>query len=140
MPSKRETALAALADALLATGAEVWRGTDINRPIPPGGLIEVAEGEATEEAMLSPLAYDVAQSVEILVAITADDEAARDTALDALLSAIHALIIADRTLGGTVDDVLLASPSFAALEADGAAKAARIPATLHFHTTGSPLA
>jgi hypothetical protein len=139
MPSKRETAVAALATLLLGTGADVWRNTDLDRAIPVAGLIEVTEGDATEEAMLSPLAYDVAQSVEILAAVTADDEAARDTALDTLLSTIHTLIAADRTLGGAVDDTVLASPSFAAFEADGAAKVARIAATLHFHVTTTPL-
>ena len=137
--SKREAAVQALAEALLATNAEVWRGTNLSRPIPPEGLIEVTEGEAAEEAMLSPLAYDVAQAVDITAAVTADDEPARDSALDALLTAIHGILIADRTLGGAIDDITLASPSFETLEADGAAKVARIPATLHFRTLASPL-
>ena len=133
------TALQALATLLLTTGAEVWRGPYLGRRIPPEGLIEVAEGEAVEEAMLSPLAYDIAQAVEITVAITADDEPSRDTALDTLLSAIHTAIVADRTLDGAMDDITLGAPSFESLEADGAAKVARIPATLHFHTLASPL-
>jgi hypothetical protein len=139
MPSARETALAGLSAVLLQTGATVWRDTDINRPIPPGGLIELTDGEAFAEAMLSPIAYDIAQQAEILVAVTADDEPARDAALDALLSSIHSLITADRTLDGAVDDTELGTPGFEAFEADGAAKAARIPCVLHFRTTGSPL-
>jgi hypothetical protein len=139
MPSARETALAALADALLPTGAEVWRGTDINRTIPPAGLVEVEEGDAVEEAMLSPLTYEVSQQATLSVAVTAADEPARDAAMDALLSAIAALLVADRTLGGAVDDLTIGSPSFEAIEADGAGKIARVPCTLHFHVIGSPL-
>lgn len=139
MPSARETALSALATILLETGAKVWRDTDITRAVPPAGLIEITEGDAIAEPMLSPIAYDVSQQAEILVAVTADDEPARDTALDALLAAIHTLVMADRTLDGAVDDTELGPPSFEAFEADGAAKAARLPCILHFRTVGSPL-
>lgn len=140
MASKRETALDALADALLDTNAEVWRDTDLARAIPPDGLIEVTEGDATTETVLSPLGYHIDQAAEIRVAVTADDEPARDLALDTLLAAISALILADRTLGGAVDFAEIGPPSFEALEADGAAKAALFTVTLSFYAAGSPLA
>lgn len=139
MPSKRETAVAALATLLLDTGATVWRGTDLERDIPPTGLIEVVEGEATETPLMSPLGFDVEQPVDVLVAYSAADEHARDSGLDALLASIHALVVADRTLSGTVDDIQIASPSFAAIETDGAGKVARIPVTLSFYIAGSPI-
>lgn len=139
MSTTRESALTALSTALLITGATVWRGTDLARTVPPEGMIELSEGDASETALLSPLRWEIDQQTEILVAVTADDEPARDAALDALLAAIHTAINTDRTLGGAVDDCILGSPSYEPIEADGAAKVARLACTLSFFTTGSPL-
>lgn len=140
MGTSRETALSALA-TLLAEGttATVWRGTDLEREIPPGGMIEISEGDSSDTALLSPLRWEIDQQAEILVAYTAEDEHARDSGLDAILATIHTLVSADRTLGGVVDDAILGSPSYEAIEADGAAKVARLTCTLSFFTTGSPL-
>lgn len=137
--STRESAISAFATLLLGTGAQVWRGTDIERDIPPEGLIEIAEGDASEQALLSPLRWEIDQQLDVLVTVSAADEPARDTALDALLGQIHTLVTADRTLSGAVDDTILASPSYMPFEADGAAKSARLSCTLSFFTTGSPL-
>lgn len=135
----RETAIQALATLLLQTFAEVWRGTDLARTVPPWGMIEINEGESSDTPLLSPLRWEIDQQVEILLAVTAADEHARDAAMDALLVQVHTLVTADRTLGGAVDDTILGSPSFEPIEADGAAKVARLPCTLSFFTTGSPL-
>lgn len=140
MPSKRETAMAALCSALLDTNAVVWRGTDLSREITPDGLIEVTEGDAATEIVLSPLGYHIEQAAEIRAAVTADDEHARDLAMDALLGSISTLILADRTLGGAVDFAEIGLPSFEALEADGAARVALFTVTLSFFASGSPLA
>lgn len=139
MATKREVAITALSTLLLQTFAEVWRATDVPRDIPPWGLIEVAEGDSVEQPLLSPLRFEIDQQVELYVSITAEDEHARDAALDALLGQIHTLVTADRTLGGAVDDTMLGSPSYEPFEADGAAKVARLPCTLSFTTTSSPL-
>lgn len=139
MPSARETAINALATALLATDAQVWRATDLVRDIPPEGLIEVAEGEATSETSFSPLRYHVTQAAGLRVAWTAADEPSRDAALDALLIRINSTLLNDRTLGGAVTWLEVGDPSFEALEADGAAKVALVPITLFFTATGSPL-
>lgn len=138
MASKRETAMAALAALLLETGVEVWRHTDLARAIPSTGLIELREGDAVATPLLSPIGFDVEQDAEILVMVSSDDEPTRDAALDALVSQIHALLIADRTLGGAVDDSQLGAPSFDALEADGAGKVARLSCTLSYFTLGTP--
>lgn len=140
MPSKRETAIQALADALLATGAEVWRATDLARAIPPAGLIEVAEGEAASEISISPVRYHVNQAAELRVAVTADDELAAAASLDALLIRINATLVADRSLGGATETLDLGEPSFEALEVDGAGRVAMVPVRLFFTATASPIA
>ena len=140
MASKRETAVQALAEALLATGAVVWRGSDLRQEIPPEGLIEVTEGDAESEISFSPLRYHVAQLCELRCAVTADDEPARDAAMDALLIRLSATLVADRSLGGATETLELGEPSFEALEADGAAKVALVPVRLFFTATASPLA
>lgn len=140
MATSREAAISALVAVLLAgTSAAVWRGTDLARDIPPEGMIEVSEGEASESPLLSPLRWEIDQQVEILVSVTAADEPSRDAAMDALLAAIHTAVTADRTLGGAVDDAILGSPSYEPIEADGAGKVARLVCTLSFFTTSSPL-
>lgn len=136
----RESALSALATLLAqGTAAIVWRGTDLEREIPPDGMIEISEGDAEETPLISPLRWEIDQQAEIIATVTAADEYARDAALDALLAQIHTLVSADRTLGGAVDDAILGSPSYAAFEADGAGKSARLTCTLSFTTTSSPL-
>lgn len=141
MSSKRETAMTALAAALLETNAVVWRDTDISREIPPDGLIEVTEGDSNiESIMLSPLSYNMEQPAEIRAAITEADEDLRDAAMDRLLLAIAAQIEADRTLGGAVDFAEIGPPSFQSLEADGAAKVALLTIILSYNAPGSPLA
>jgi hypothetical protein len=132
--------MAALVTALDATGATIWRDTDLTRDIPEGGMINVAEAEYTPEVVLSPLSYLHEMPAEITVTIVAPDEAARDAALDVLLLAISEALTADRTLGGAVEWLDISVPGVLPFEANGAAKAARFVITLCFTTAGSPLA
>ena len=137
--SARETAVAALAELLRQTGATVWRDTDRELDIPPEGLIIVGEGDPTETALLSPLRWEIDQACDIQAIVTAEDEHVRDAALNTLLASIAALIVADRTLAGAVQWAEPGSPSFNALEADGAAKVARFSITLSFVAEGTVL-
>ena len=137
--SARETAVAALAELLRQTGATVWRDTDRELAIPPDGLIIVTEGDSAETPLLSPMRWEIDQACDIQAIVTAADEYARDAALNALLSRIAALIVADRTLAGAVQWAEPGSPSFNALEADGAAKVARFSITLSFVAEGTVL-
>lgn len=138
--SGREAAVAALAELLRQTGAEVWRDTDLARQVPEGGLIKLAEGDSTATALLSPLRWEHEMACDLVVTVAAADEHARDAALDALLLDIGARIAADRTLGATVDWAEPTPPSFDALEIDGAAKTARLTVHLSFVTTATVLA
>lgn len=140
MASTREAAILALVTALATTGALVSRDTDLPEAIPPEGYIVVAEGSAdVVDVTMSPLSYDMAQAVELDVMVSGADETDRDAKMDALLTTISAALLADRTLGDTVDWTEIGGPDFQAFEADGAAKAARLPVTLSFVTTDSPL-
>lgn len=139
MPSARETAILALEAAARRTGAEVWRGSDLERAIPAEGLIQIAEGEYVAEAILSPLAWSHEMPAEVTVMVTSADETLRDAALDSLLLSLSGVLQADLTLGGAVEYTDIGTPQFLAFEADGAAKAAQLSVTLCFLSAGSPL-
>lgn len=133
--------MAALVTALETTGATIWRSTDLAREIPAAGMIDVAEGDYTPEAILSPLTYFHEMPAAIVATIVAATEPERDAAMDALLLAISGALLADRTLGGAVETLTIdVAPGFEAFEANGAAKAAHFTVTLCFTTAGSPLA
>lgn len=134
-----ETAMTALALTLAGTGAQVWRATDLARDVPPEGLIELREGEAHAEALLSPLAWEIDQHAEVIVTVTAADEPTRDAALDAMLRQIGALIVADRTLGGAIDWAEPLPPEYMPAEIDGAGKSARVTIVLSFFTQNTVL-
>jgi len=140
MASTREAAVLALVTALETTGALVSRDTDLPEAIPPEGYIVVAEGSAdVVDTIISPLSYDIEQSVDLDIMVSAGDETERDAKMDALLTTISAALTADRTLGATVDWTEIGAPDFQAFEADGAAKAARLPVILSFVTLATPL-
>lgn len=133
--------MSALATALEATGATIWRDTDLSRDVPPGGMINLAEGTYTPEPVLSPLSYFHEMPVTVVATIVAADEPARNAAIDALLQSISALLLADRTLGGAVETLTIDdAPDFQPFEDNGAATAAHFTVTLMFTTVGSPLA
>lgn len=141
--SVRELALTALSARLSAAlalrnpAAKLLRNETVPQRLPPGGLVVLRDGETGEEtAILSPLAWQIEHRavVEVVAASTA--------LLDALLVEIGAAIIADRTLGGTVEWAQPGAPGFDDVETEGAAavRAAAIPVTLVFTVAGSPLA
>jgi len=130
--SARETAVLALAALLQSTGADVWRDTDVARPVPPEGLIQLSEGEDQVEAIFSPLRWLHELPCEVIITVTANDEPTRDERMDSILGTLGDLITADRTLGGAVDHCEPGPPSFQAAEIDGAGKSARLTITLSF--------
>lgn len=138
--SSRERAVKALVEAAKTTGCEVWRDTDLERVVPPEGLIQIGEAEYTPEPMLSPLSYSHEMPADVMVTVIGVDELARDAALDALLIMLSNAIAADRTLGGVVEFADIGAPTFEAFEGDGPGKMARFAVTLCFTTIGSPLA
>ena len=140
MASVRETAIGALVTALEATGATVWRDTDLTRDIPDAGMINVSEADYQPEVILSPLTFLHEMPAEVTATIVAPSEPERDAAMDVLLLAISAALTGDRTLGGAVEWLDVGVPGFIPFEANGAAKSARLPVTLCFTSAGSPLA
>jgi hypothetical protein len=134
MPTVRETAITALL-ALVQTlpGITVVRNAAWPERVPPGGLVVLRDGETGgEEAMLSPLAYDITHRAD--VEVFAADEGARD----AIIAAIAAAIAADRILGGAVEWAEAGSPEYdtAAPEGATAVAAATVPVRLMFTVWG----
>ena len=101
MSSVRETALQALFTVLQGVaGVTVKRGEILPVKIPDNGLIILFDGEVNvAETLLSPLRYLIQHRAEVQVAVQKATPAARDTALDGILTNIAAALIANPTLG-----------------------------------------
>jgi hypothetical protein len=146
--SAREAAIAALhaavaaALALRSPAPLVLRNETIPQRVPAAGLVVLHDGETIDEtALLSPLAWEVEQRVDIDVTAPGATAAMRAALLDVLLVDIAATIAADRTLGGAVEWAAPGSPSFDDVDFEGAAsvRAASIPVTLRFTAAETPL-
>ena len=136
MSSVRETALQALFTVLQGiAGVSVKRGEILPVKIPDNGLIILFDGEVNvAETLLSPLRYLIQHRAEVQVAVQKATPAARDTALDGILTSIAAALTANPTLGGTVDIAVLEAPQFTDEPVEGAAglKIASIPVLLEY--------
>ncbi len=136
MSSVRETALQALFTLLQGVaGVTVKRGEILPVKIPDTGLIILFDGEVTvAETLLSPLRYLIQHRADVQVAVQKSTPAARDAALDMILTAIAAVITSSPTLGGTVDVAILEAPQFTDEPVEGAAglKIATVPVLLEY--------
>jgi hypothetical protein len=141
MTSKREQVLNALYTAvktLEGANLKVYRNLDKPQPIPSGGLIVLRDGTGEDpEVLLSPLTYIYEHIVTMEVMVQNASSATRDTALDALLVSIGAIITANRTLGGLAEWVEARSPDFVDDPIEGAAsvRLATVGVMVRFFTT-----
>jgi hypothetical protein len=141
MTSKREQVLNALYTAvktLEGVNLKVYRNLDKPQPVPSGGLVVLRDGTGEEpEVLLSPLTYIYEHNVTMEVMIQNAVSAARDTALDALLVSIGAIIAANRTLGGLAEWVEARTPDFVDDPIEGAAsvRVATVGIMVRFYTT-----
>lgn len=136
MSSVRESALQALL-AVLQTipSVTVKRNESLPVKIPDSGLIILFDGDVTvAEILLSPLRYLIQHRAEVQVAVQKATPAARDTALDGILTNIAAAMINNPTLSGTVDVAVLEAPQFTDEPVEGAAglKIATVPVLLEY--------
>ena len=137
--SARETALTALLAVVTAAAgsATVERNADAPERLPAGGLVVLRDGSQTDAVeMFSPLRYAVTHQAD--VEIVAASEAARDT----LLAAIVTAIVANRTLSGAVDWAQPEAPDLALVDFENAPGqfAARLGVSLLYVVTGSAAA
>jgi len=142
--SKAEKVLEAL-KALLETvpDAVVERNSVLPEKIPAGGLIILRDGDPGEpEQPLGGFGSTYYQhAVEIELYVEEGDAAARDTAFDALLQQLGAVLDADLTLGGIAFGLTYGRPE-AAIEAVAGApaiKTAMLTVTVDYETD-APLA
>lgn len=123
MASKREQvidALVALIDAALPA-AKVERNAAKPERIPPGGLVIVRDGDPGEpEVSLSPLTYLYSHRIQLEIAAYESATLTREQVLDAMLGAIGAAVMANRTLGGLCDWIEAEAPVTDDIEALGA--------------------
>ena len=136
MSSVREIALQALLAVLqTVSSVTVKRNEVLPVKIPDAGLIILFDGEVTvAETLLSPLRYLIQHRAEVQVAVQKATPAARDTALDGILTNIAAALSANPRLNGTVDVAVLEAPQFTDEPVEGAAglKIASIPVLLEY--------
>ena len=143
MASKREQVIAAV-HALVAAAlplAGVKRNLDKPERIPSGGLVIIRDGDPGEpEVLLSPLSYTYSHRIVLELAVYATDPLTREQALDAMLTAIGAAVMVDRTLGGLCIFLETEAPSSDNLETLGAASARWAEAVIvATYTTSNPL-
>jgi hypothetical protein len=109
--------------------------------IPTVGLVILRDGDPGDpETTLSPLTYHFEHRATIDVLVDGAHyatEAARDVAFAALLAALGAAVVADRTLGGLCDWIEPQAPEIVHERIEGAEalKAAGIAIALHYATT-----
>lgn len=142
MDNVRELALSALYQAVRAAVggiATVERHGIETVPIPPGGLVTVRDGTPGEpETYMGDLVrYGYEHRAEIVVQVQHQRDASRDAALSGLLSAIHAALSADPTLGGAVEDCTPEEPEMQTDRVEGgpAIKGAMFPVVLSYVST-----
>jgi hypothetical protein len=138
MASKREAVLQRLFEVLAGiAGPKVLRNEILPERVPAAGVIILRDGDPGEpEVHLSPPAWLYEHRAELDVAVEGGTAAARDAAFDALVSAIGAAIVAERTLGGLCDWVEAEAPEPADIVVEGAPglKGAIIAVNLHYGT------
>jgi hypothetical protein len=143
MSSKRETVLAAVTSLVAAAlpGADVKRNLAKAERIPPGGLVVIRDGDPGEpEVSLSPLAYLYSHRVPLEIAAYESATLTREQVLDAMLVAIGAAVMANRTLGGLCDWIETQAPVAEDIEAPGALPARFADlAILAVYATNDPL-
>ena len=123
MASKRETVLAAAKTLVAAAlpGVEVKRNLAKTERIPPGGLVVIRDGDPGEpEVSLSPLTYLYSHRIPLEIAAYESATLSREQVLDAMLGAIGASVMANRTLGGLCDWIEAEAPVTDDIKALGA--------------------
>ena len=111
--SKIEQILTALTARLCTVPkAKVERNTAAPERIPRGGLIVLRDGDPgePEQALGGVGSVYYSHAVEIEIYVETGEAAARDTAFDALVSAIGTALDADPTLGGLAYGMTTARP------------------------------
>lgn len=147
--SARETAIAALLANLRASAAArpspkplVYRNETYPQAMPKGGLVVLRDGEAAVvEPIMSPLRFHIEHEAQVEVIVGGESAEARSAALDALLMALAAGIVANRTLGGAVEYAEIGPADLEDIDYEGAAplRAARFSVTLQFSAAETPL-
>lgn len=124
--------------AAAATGAQVV-GLDASEAVPErlaaGGRVVVRDGDPGQpEITLSPLTYCYDRTIGIEVTAVTSAE------VDAILTALSAAIVADRTLGGLVEFLDATAPLVEAQAIEGAPVLAEGSATIvASYSTSQPL-
>ena len=143
MASTREQVLDAVRALVAAAlpAAEVKRNLDKPERISPGGLVIIRDGDPGEaDVLLSPLSYTYSHRVVLELAAYASVTQTREQVLDAMLAAIGAAVMANRTLGGLCMFLDTEAPSSDNLETAGAASAQWAEgAIVATYTTANPL-
>ena len=139
MPSKREQILQHLSEQLrLVPLAKVERHRLRPERIPPEGLLVLRDGEISEpEVLLSPLTYVWTHVARLELYSASGDP---DTHLDTLLMSVAAVLGADPTMNGQIDQMEIGPPDFDGAAPEGGldVKAAILPIRL-FYETSNPL-
>lgn len=150
MPSKRERILNALFALLAPIAADfspsplIQRNGDLPQKIGPEGLIVLRDGNAGDApaeyciGAPEPYTWDFKPLLEIAVQDAGPAE--RDPQFDALVTAVSAVVMANRTLGGLCDwlDAVLPDAADKPIANAPGIKGATIPLSISY-SSASPL-
>jgi hypothetical protein len=120
MASTREQILEAVKALAVAALPTARVGRNISKPeeIPAGGLVVIRDGDPGEpETTLSPISYSYSHQIPLEIA------APTQAALDTMLIALGAAVLADRHLGGRVEFLDVQAPSANDVDVYGAVSA-----------------
>ena len=142
--SKAEQVLEALKSVLeTVPGGKVERNTALPEKIPTGGLIVLRDGDPgePEQALGGFSAAYYSHRIEVEVYVQDGDATARDTAFDALLQDIGAVVDADPTLEGLAFGMIYGRPTVdvEAIEGAAAIKIGTLAVVIDYETD-APLA
>lgn len=142
MTTRQEAILEALLAALSPHPAQVIREEVLPQRCPEAGLVNLVPGDPVEQGVhlgTGTREWMAQHSLECVV--QAPDAAQRNAALDALLAALPDLL-ADPTLGGLADFLLIGAPESAdhvPIEGAATAKGCVVPITVFFETSQNPM-
>ncbi|APZ53744.1 hypothetical protein [Salipiger abyssi] len=143
MPSKHEAAILALQSALSGHASDILREQDLPVECPENGVINIVPGDPEDVgAHLGTGRIEWQRPVELEAVVQGTEAAARNAEMDAALGDVAARLVADRTLAGAVDYLLLSAPEESdtvPMQGAESLKGAVLTVTLFYETTENPM-
>lgn len=141
--TRHEAIVQALMAALGGVSAELMREEVLPIKCPDAGVLNVVPGDPEEVGfILGTGRREYERPVQLELVVRGADQTTRITRLEALLAAIAEPLVADLTLAGAVDHLLVDAPvdvENIPMEGASALKGAVVQLTLFYETSDNPM-